>query len=250
MPETSRLRRRAQFAAAVAELNLQRYDEAFKRWQQLATETPASEIFNNLGVVQLRRGANPQTGKATYYFNKAVELNHCVRRLHLQSGLRLLGGAGLPGSRLLAARGGPATTRGRRRAFRAGRGVEGDQRGHRGRPRARAGAPAVGRIRRRDCRRRQRSYQNAWSGFASTSSALAPREPISVLTSTGAARPVRAGGLSPRSRPAILRARRRPERARPNCSARSICRPIRPRRICSSAACTCGPAVRRTPSTR
>ncbi len=75
VPETSRLRRRAAFAAAVAELNLQRYDDAFKRWQQLATETPASEIFNNLGVVQLRRGANPQTGKATYYFNKAVELN-------------------------------------------------------------------------------------------------------------------------------------------------------------------------------
>ncbi len=75
VPETSRLRRRAQFVAAVAELNLERYEDAFKRWQELATEAPAAEIFNNLGVVQLRRGANPQTGKATYYFNKAVELN-------------------------------------------------------------------------------------------------------------------------------------------------------------------------------
>lgn len=76
VPETSRLRRRAQFAAGVAELNLERYDDAFKRWQQLVTEAPAAEIFNNLGVVQLRRGANAQTGKATYFFNKAVELNN------------------------------------------------------------------------------------------------------------------------------------------------------------------------------
>jgi tetratricopeptide (TPR) repeat protein len=75
VPESSRLRRRAQFAAAVAELNLQRYDDAFKRWQEMTTEAAAPEIFNNLGVVQLRRGATPQTGKATYYFNKAVEMN-------------------------------------------------------------------------------------------------------------------------------------------------------------------------------
>jgi tetratricopeptide (TPR) repeat protein len=76
VPESSRLRRRAQFAAGVAELNLERYDDAFTRWQQLVTEAPAAEIFNNLGVVQLRRGGNAQTGKATYFFNKAVELNN------------------------------------------------------------------------------------------------------------------------------------------------------------------------------
>jgi tetratricopeptide (TPR) repeat protein len=75
IPAASRLYRRAQFAAALAELNLQRYDDAFRRWQKMATETPAAEIFNNLGVVQLRRGASAQTGKATYYFNSAVEMN-------------------------------------------------------------------------------------------------------------------------------------------------------------------------------
>lgn len=75
IPAASRLYRRAQFAAAIAELNLQRYDDAFKRWQQMATESAAPEIFNNLGVVQLRRGASAQTGKATYYFNKAAEMN-------------------------------------------------------------------------------------------------------------------------------------------------------------------------------
>jgi tetratricopeptide (TPR) repeat protein len=76
VPGTSRLRRRAQFAAAVAELNLERYDDAFTRWQQLSVELPAAEIFNNLGVIQLRRGADAQAGKATYFFNKAVELNN------------------------------------------------------------------------------------------------------------------------------------------------------------------------------
>jgi tetratricopeptide (TPR) repeat protein len=75
VPEGSGLRRRAQFAAALAELNLARYDEAFGRWQGMASQSAAPELFNNLGVVQLRRGASPQTGKATYYFNKAVELN-------------------------------------------------------------------------------------------------------------------------------------------------------------------------------
>jgi tetratricopeptide (TPR) repeat protein len=75
VPEASRLRPRAQFAAALAELNLERYDEAFGRWQSIAGQSPAAEVFNNLGVVQLRRRATPQTGKATYYFNKAVEFN-------------------------------------------------------------------------------------------------------------------------------------------------------------------------------
>jgi tetratricopeptide (TPR) repeat protein len=30
-------------------------------------------VFNNLGVIQLRRGASAQGGRSTYYFNKAVE---------------------------------------------------------------------------------------------------------------------------------------------------------------------------------
>ncbi len=31
-------------------------------------------MFNNLGVVQLRRGASAETGLATYYFNRAAEM--------------------------------------------------------------------------------------------------------------------------------------------------------------------------------
>jgi tetratricopeptide (TPR) repeat protein len=75
IPERSPLRRRAQFAAALFEIQLKRYDDAFTRLQALSSASPAPEIFNNLGVIQLRRGATPQTGKATYFFNKAVELS-------------------------------------------------------------------------------------------------------------------------------------------------------------------------------
>jgi tetratricopeptide (TPR) repeat protein len=74
VPESSPLRRHAVFAAALAEINLKRYDEAFGRLQALASQSPSPEVFNNLGVIQLRRPSTPQTGRATYYFNKAVEL--------------------------------------------------------------------------------------------------------------------------------------------------------------------------------
>ena len=71
---SSPLRRQALFAAASAEINLKRYDDAFGRLQGLASQAPSPEVFNNLGVIQLRRPPTPQTGRATYYFNKAVEL--------------------------------------------------------------------------------------------------------------------------------------------------------------------------------
>ena len=64
---------RAQFEAAVAEIHLRQLDAAFSRLSALADRTRAPEAFNNLGVIQLRRAATPQQGKATYFFNKAVE---------------------------------------------------------------------------------------------------------------------------------------------------------------------------------
>jgi tetratricopeptide (TPR) repeat protein len=64
---------RAQFEAAVAEIHLKQLDAAFGRLSSLASRTSAPEVFNNLGIIQLRRAATPQQGKATYYFNKAVE---------------------------------------------------------------------------------------------------------------------------------------------------------------------------------
>ena len=64
---------RAQFEAAGAELGLKSYDAAFARLKTLGDQTGAPEVFNNLGVLQLRRGATAQGGRSTYFFNKAVE---------------------------------------------------------------------------------------------------------------------------------------------------------------------------------
>jgi tetratricopeptide (TPR) repeat protein len=72
--DTSPLCRVARFNGALSLLELKRYDEAFDALRTLADARPEPAILNNLGVVQLRRGATPQTGRATYYFNKAVEL--------------------------------------------------------------------------------------------------------------------------------------------------------------------------------
>ena len=64
--------RQAQFAAAHAEIQLERHDEAFKRLRVMIDEAPSAEMLNNIGVVQLRRGSTPETGKATYWFNRAA----------------------------------------------------------------------------------------------------------------------------------------------------------------------------------
>ena len=64
---------RAQFEAAVAEIQSKQFDAAFTRLTALAERTKAPEAYNNLGVVQLRRSGTATQGKATYYFNKAVE---------------------------------------------------------------------------------------------------------------------------------------------------------------------------------
>jgi tetratricopeptide (TPR) repeat protein len=72
----SPLARRAQFLAALAHLNLKHYEDAFSAFKALADAHPTATVFNDLGVVQLRRGATtPQTGQPTYYFNKAAELD-------------------------------------------------------------------------------------------------------------------------------------------------------------------------------
>ena len=63
---------RAQFLAGLSQLDLGRYDDAFKTLKTLADVQPTASVLNNLGVVQLRRGST-QTGLPTYYFTKAAE---------------------------------------------------------------------------------------------------------------------------------------------------------------------------------
>ena len=77
---TSALSRRAQFLAAVSLISLKRYDEAFdalKAWADAARSERANAAlaaaYNNLGVVQIRRGATTQTGSATYFLTRAAD---------------------------------------------------------------------------------------------------------------------------------------------------------------------------------
>lgn len=71
----SPLARRAAFRAAWSMVELRRYDEAFERLTRLVDGGNTAMLQNNLGVVQVRRGATPQTGRATYYFTKATDLD-------------------------------------------------------------------------------------------------------------------------------------------------------------------------------
>ena len=59
--------------AAASLVQLRRYDQAFTQLAALAAEHHDPAVPALLGVVQLRRGSTPQTGRATYYFNQVVE---------------------------------------------------------------------------------------------------------------------------------------------------------------------------------
>jgi len=72
VPADSSWARQARFLAGVSQLHLKKYDEAFATFNALADAQPTPTALNNLGVVQLRRGATPQTGVPSYYFNKAA----------------------------------------------------------------------------------------------------------------------------------------------------------------------------------
>lgn len=61
------------FRAASSLVHLRRWDEAFSRLTAAPPEPRSPEVPTLLGVIQLRRGGTPQTGRATYYFNQAVE---------------------------------------------------------------------------------------------------------------------------------------------------------------------------------
>jgi tetratricopeptide (TPR) repeat protein len=59
--------------AASSLVQLRRHDDAFAQLTALAAVSDDPAVSALLGVVQLRRGSTPQTGRATYYFNQAVE---------------------------------------------------------------------------------------------------------------------------------------------------------------------------------
>jgi tetratricopeptide (TPR) repeat protein len=83
IPSDSRFDRRGRFAAAISLLELDRHDEAFDAFQGLVDDAPvpplgsgakpAGSIYNNLGVIQLRRGGSPEKGLATYFLTQAAD---------------------------------------------------------------------------------------------------------------------------------------------------------------------------------
>lgn len=68
----SRHGRRARFLAAVSEIHLGLFDQASVRLRELMDEAPAAAVYNNLGIIRLRR-ASPDPLGAAYYFNRAAE---------------------------------------------------------------------------------------------------------------------------------------------------------------------------------
>jgi tetratricopeptide (TPR) repeat protein len=72
VPDGSRWRREARYAAAYSLIALERYDAAFDVLQAL-DDRRSAEVLNAMGVVQLRRGEQATGGRATYYFSQAKE---------------------------------------------------------------------------------------------------------------------------------------------------------------------------------
>ena len=73
--------RRARFLAGVSLIHLKRYDEGFTTLKSLIDDGGASPdrtfdigaAWNNLGVIQIRRGSTPETGTAAFFLTKAAD---------------------------------------------------------------------------------------------------------------------------------------------------------------------------------
>jgi tetratricopeptide (TPR) repeat protein len=65
--------RAARYRAAVALIDLERYDQAFDTLTALMAGGRSADVLNALGIVQLRRGGSPQSGSATYFFTQASQ---------------------------------------------------------------------------------------------------------------------------------------------------------------------------------
>jgi tetratricopeptide (TPR) repeat protein len=71
----SPLARRAMFLIGLSYLDMQRFDDAFEMFEELAELDLSASVLNNLGVVELQRPGSPQPKNAAYYFQRATELD-------------------------------------------------------------------------------------------------------------------------------------------------------------------------------
>ena len=133
VPASSRFSRRARFAAGLSLIHLKRWDEAFTAYKTLLDESPTAAVYNNLGVIQARRGSITAADRqARLVLLARLGGGPRFARLLLQPRLRLLARQGHAGRHLLAPRGRASSSGRRRGAFRAGRGAAGDQQHGRG----------------------------------------------------------------------------------------------------------------------
>jgi tetratricopeptide (TPR) repeat protein len=70
---TSSEARHAQFLSGVSLIGLKQYDEAFGIFKTLLDRAPDPAVWNNLGIIQLRRSATAETGTPVYFLTKAAE---------------------------------------------------------------------------------------------------------------------------------------------------------------------------------
>ena len=113
-----RVARRARFLAGVSLLSLKQYDEAFTVFKTLQDAASDPAILNNLGVIQLRRAADGRHRQAGVLLHEGGGSGAGRSGPPLQSRLCLRARSRSAGGDLLAARGAPAESRGRRRALR------------------------------------------------------------------------------------------------------------------------------------
>ena len=72
---TSRLYRECRFRRSLSLMHLKRFDDALQTLRAMLAESPAAAVANAIGVIELRRAATYQPGRATYYFSQASELD-------------------------------------------------------------------------------------------------------------------------------------------------------------------------------
>ena len=75
VPDAHQQARRARFLATVSLIHLNRLDEAFVALAELNKQKPDPAVFNNMGIVQLRRKPAPGAASAPFYFSEASKLD-------------------------------------------------------------------------------------------------------------------------------------------------------------------------------
>lgn len=71
----SKLYRASRFRRALSLMQLKRFDDALQTLREMQKELPSATVINAIGVIEMRRAATHQPGRATYYFSQASELD-------------------------------------------------------------------------------------------------------------------------------------------------------------------------------